>query len=73
MSTRNATVKMAGPAVVQCLCSKNSTLSVHLPCMKYMRVSYQNKREFRGGALLSCNLYAIDRVSYVDQVRASGG
>jgi hypothetical protein len=39
VSTRNATVKMAGSAVVQFLCFKNSALSAHLPCISSVCVS----------------------------------
>jgi len=39
LSTRNVTVKMAGPAVVQFLCFGNSMLSAHLPCISSACVS----------------------------------
>ena len=53
MSTRNATVTMAGPAVVQFLCFKNSALSAHLPrissvCVSRTKINW-NSEEGGGG------------------------
>lgn len=74
MSTRNSSVKMAGPAVVQFLYFKNSMLSDYLPCISSVCVSRTKINvNFGGGALLSCNMHALDLVSYMDQFQASRG
>lgn len=51
MSTRNATVKMAGPAVVEFLCFKNSMLSAHLPSISSARSSLTKINMNFGGVI----------------------